>query len=181
MLDHGEGLATVETAIVAQPDDLIIVAGNEASPAVAEAASIVADSDEMPRDRDWWENNSSAAFMNTVDALSKLSSEEDGQSRVDYSARSYISLKKGRRCWLPMWPRKDGAYVYIPGGEGGSVDAPSDFFNSVQSRLNEAGMESPSWTYKYNAGANPISFAIPLDRVGHSAVRGIIKDANQLA
>jgi hypothetical protein len=181
MLDHGDGLATVETTIVAQPDDLIIESGDEASPAIAGIEAATAISDVMPRDRDWWENNSSAAFMNTVDALAKLSSDEDGQSRVDYSARSYISLKKGRRCWLPMWPRKDGAYVYIPGGEGGSADAPSDFFNSVQARLNEAAMESPSWTYKYNAGANPISFAIPLDKVGHSVVRAIIKDANQLA
>jgi hypothetical protein len=80
-----------------------------------------------------------------------------------------------------MWPRRDGAYVYIPGGDGGSADAPSDFFNSVQARLGEAGMETPSWSYKYNAGANPIGFAIPFDKVAHSGVRAIIKDANQLA
>lgn len=106
-LDYGNGIATIETSIVAQPDDLIINTGDEAHDGGTEDA---------PRDRDWWESNASASFIQTVDALSKLCAENVGPSRVDYSARSYISLKKGRRCWLPMWPRKDGAYVHIPGG-----------------------------------------------------------------
>ena len=171
-IDHGDGIATIETSIVAQPDDLIIDTGDEAQGGGP---------DDAPRDRDWWESNASVSFIQTVDALSKFCAESVGPSRVDYSARSYVSLKKGRRCWLPMWPRKDGAYVYIPGGDGGTGDSPSDFFVSVQRRLSEVGVDGPTWTFKYNAGANPIGFAIPLEKVGHSMIREIIEDAYQLA
>ncbi len=80
---------------------------------------------------------------------------------MDYTASSYISLKKGKRCWLPMWKRKEGVYVYIPGGMGGGEDSPSDFFQRVRDSLMQIGLEEPSWSYKYNAGANPIGFAIP--------------------
>jgi len=80
-----------------------------------------------------------------------------------------------------MWPRANGVYVYLPGGENGAADAPSDFYNSVRQRLEEAGVEPPGWTYKYNAGANPISFPIPFDRATHSIVREILKEAYDLA
>jgi hypothetical protein len=170
-LQQDEPIATIETAVVAQPDDLIIESGDEPSKG----------SNIQPRDRQWWESKSSAAFLATVDALSKYCNENVGPSRIDYAAQSYVSLKKGRRCWLPMWPRANGAYVYLPGGENGAEDAPSDFFNSVRQRLEAAGLEPPSWTYKYNGGANPIGFAIPQEKATHSAVRDILKEAYDLA
>jgi hypothetical protein len=170
----GNDICTIETAIVAQPDDLIIDSGDEPEK--------LAGNDVQPRDRAWWEENTKdTAYLATVDALAKYSIENIGPSRLDYSAQSYVSLKKGRRCWLPMWPREKGVYVYLPGGSNGSDDAPSDFYNVVKKSLEEAGMEQPGWTYKYNAGANPISVSIPFDRATHSVVRAILKDAYDLA
>jgi hypothetical protein len=165
-------ICTVDTTIVAQPDNLTLDAGDEP---VEKAEGT------QPRDRAWWESNSSTSFIATVDALTKYCAEAVGPSRLDYSAQSYVSLKKGRRCWLPMWPRSNGAYVYLPGGANGAADAPSDFFESVRQRLEQAGMEPPSWTFKYNAGANPIAFAIPQDRAVHSLVRQILKEAYDVA
>lgn len=175
-LQHDQEIATVETSIVAQPDDLIIEANDEPGPG---GETLV-----QPRDREWWTSHSTGAFMATTEALSKYCIDQIGPSRIDYSAQSYISLKKGRRCWLPMWPRSTGVYVYIPGGEGGAEDAPSDFFKRVSEKLEIAGMEEPSWTYKYNAGANPISFShspgksYPLDSSGDSSrgLRACISD-----
>jgi hypothetical protein len=46
-----------------------------------------------------------------------------------------------------MWPRTNGAYVYIPGGPGGTVDQPSDFFAKVTDELTPLGIE-PSWSFK---------------------------------
>ena len=119
--------------------------------------------------------------MTTVDAIAKYCIEDIGPSRVDYSAQSYISLKKGRRAWLPMWPRANGAYIYLPGGADGSADAPSDFYSEVQAKLEAIGLESPTWTYKYNSGANPIGLAIPQEKATHSVVREILKTAYELA
>lgn len=172
-LAHADEIATIQAFIVAQPDDLILDAGDEPGGD--------AKPEGQPRDRVWWESNANPTFMAAVDAIAKYCTEQVGPSRVDYTAQSYISLKKGRRCWLPMWPRSSGVYVYLPGGDGGAEDAPSDFFEAVRSELESIGMESPSWTYKYNAGANPIAFTIPADRANHSVVRRILTEAYSLA
>jgi len=80
-----------------------------------------------------------------------------------------------------MWPRANGAYVYLPGGTNGSADAPSDFYNEVQIKLKTIGLEPPTWTYKYNGGANPIGFAIPYDKATHSVFREILTTAYEQA
>ncbi len=172
-LPYQDGVATIYATIVAQPDDLVINQGDEPENPNRDEG--------MLRDRAWWESNSNNLFLTTVDDIAKYCIDQIGPSRIDYSAKSYISLKKGRRCWLPMWPRADGAFVYLPGGSGGAVDAPSDFFNRVKAKLEEAALESPGWSYKYNGGANPIAFLIPLERASHSIVREILAEAFELA
>jgi hypothetical protein len=171
-LPYQDGIATIKAYIVAQPDDLIIDSGDE--PEQRRQIS-------SPRDREWWESNSSNSFIRAVDEIAKYCIENIGPSRVDYTARSYVSLKKGRRCWLPMWPRTTGVYVYIPSDDTGTEDAPSDFFEQVKNKLASVGLDTPSWTYKYNAGANPIGFAIPLEKAAHSVIREILDEAYQLA
>jgi hypothetical protein len=164
-------VATIEAVIVAQPDDLIVESGDQ--PEGASTGQL--------RDRDWWISNSNPTFIATVDKIAKISDEVGGPSTVDFTAKSYVSLRKGRRCWLPMWPRADGVYVYIPGGSDGSADAPSEFYGRVRHRLEEMGVQAPSWSYKYNGGANPIAFAISADKVNHSAIREILAEAYLLA
>jgi hypothetical protein len=172
-LPYQGGVATIVTSIVAQPDDLVIDAGDEPGKAKQTTTS--------PRDRAWWESTASAPFMATVDEIARSCVQHIGPSRVDHSAQSYVSLKKGRRAWLPMWPRANGAYVYLPGGPNGSADAPSDFFSQVQVKLEAIGLESPTWTYKYNGRANPVGFAIPREKATHSVVREILTVAYELA
>jgi hypothetical protein len=43
------------------------------------------------------------------------------------------------------------------------------------------GLESPTWTYRYNSGADPIGFAIPHEKATHSAIRAILAIAYELA
>jgi hypothetical protein len=172
-LEGASDICTINTAIIAQPDDLAIDSGDK--PDTTGGGEV------QPRDRVWWEANSSPTFLATVDAIVKYCDENECSSRLDFSAQSYVSLKKGRRCWLPMWPRENGVYVYLPGGQNGTQDAPSEFYNSVKQHLEQAGMEPPTWTYKYNAGANPIAFGIPHERATHSVIREILKQAYDLA
>lgn len=172
---QGQDIATIVPLIVAQPDDMIL---GSADQPVDDGTGT---SKPGVRDREWWEANSTPAYISTVDALVNLCTNQIGPSSVDYTASSYISLKKGKRCWLPMWKRKDGVYVYLPGGQGGSEDSPSDFFQKVRDVLLQIGLEEPSWTYKYNAGANPVGFAIPLDKAQHSLILDLLKEAYELA
>ena len=112
--------------------------------------------------------------------MHKVCTEKIGPSTIDFSAKSYIALKKGKRAWLPMWPRTNGAYVYIPGGLGGAGDQPSDFFAKVKEELGPLGIE-PSWNFKYNAGANPIAFSITFQHAVHSKVIEVLEHAYALA
>ena len=166
--------ATIVPLIIAQPDELVL--GSSDDPTDEQGGN----DKKAPRDRAWWEENSSAGYIATVDALIELCSKNCGPSTVDYTASSYISLKKGKRCWLPMWKRQNGIYVYLPGGPGGSEDDPSDFYHEVAKALSEMGLEQPAWSYKYNAGANPIGFPIPFEKVQHSLILDILRKAYQV-
>lgn len=170
-VQQGNEAATILPSIVAQPDDLITDAGDEPRNSSLHAL----------RDREWWEGKQNKAYIQTVDALAKVCEDQIGPSRVDYSAQSYISLKKGRRCWLPMWPRVDGVYVYLPRGENGSADAPSDFYYRVKQGLEDINLESPNWSFNYNAGANPIAFTITLEKATHSKILELLKEAYEFA
>lgn len=119
--------------------------------------------------------------MQTVDLLIDICQKRVGPSTVDYTAQSYVSLKKGRRCWLPMWKRQDGVYVWLPGGSDGSKDAPSEFFAEVREKCLAMGIAEPTWSYNYNAGANPISLNIPRTKVEHSHVLEILQKAYSFA
>jgi len=39
----------------------------------------------------------------------------------------------------------------------------------------------PSWTFKYNAGANPIAFSISKQNLTHSKIVEILKESYELA
>jgi hypothetical protein len=66
-----------------------------------------------------------------------------GEVRVDYSPKSYVGIRRGRRVWAPLWFRRDGATIYLPDPDGlrGEVQSPA---------MDE------SWQPTYNAGANPV-------------------------
>ena len=114
------------------------------------------------------------------DAFVAWAGENLGDPRVDYRPQSYIGIRYGRRVWAPLWPRKDGAYVYLPDPDG-SRDQPSLAFESFETRLRQEGLTA-SWNTKYNAGANPIAIRLgiadlerpvvqELLRVSHAALR----------
>ena len=66
------------------------------------------------------------------------------------------------------------------GGPGGATDQPSDFFAKVKEELAPLGIE-PSWSFKYNAGANPIAFPITFNYASHSKIAEILEEAYSLA
>jgi hypothetical protein len=158
-------VATTFAVVFSQPDDLVLQPADE--PERAEGL--------VPNDEETW-RATRPEFTEAAKLMYKTYLEKVGPTTIDFSAKSYISLKKGKRAWFPMWPRQDGFYVYIPRGDGGSEDQPNDFFAHVKENLAELNIE-PSWTFKYNAGANPIAFSIPKQHLNHSKIIDILKEA----
>lgn len=163
-------VATTFPVIFAQPDDLVLRPADEPE---GEGKSVA------PNDKSSWQA-AKPDFAKFARDMHKLCTEKIGPSSIDFSAKSYIALKKGKRAWLPMWPRVNGAYVYIPGGPGGTVDQPSDFFAKATEELIPLGID-PSWSFKYNAGANPIAFPITYQNATHSKILEILEQAYALA
>lgn len=81
---------------------------------------------------------------------------------------------------MPMWPRVDGFYVYLPDDGTGSPDEPSIRYGLVQQKLASIGIES-SWVYKYNAGANPIGFNLPKSKMNDPLLLEVLKEGYALA
>ncbi len=83
----GGDVATIDTLIVAQSDDLITDAGDEPSSAQQNGS--------MPKDRTWWESKESPQFIATVDEIARFCTQQIGPSRTDYSAAElHLSEKR---------------------------------------------------------------------------------------
>ncbi len=163
-------VATTFPVIVAQPDALVFRPADQPDGKEEGRA---------PNDEASW-TTAQPDFARFAREVHKLCLEKVGVSAIDFSAKSYISLKKGRRAWLPMWPKKQGAYIYIPGGPGGTEDAPSDFYARAKDALAPLGVE-PSWSFKYNAGANPIAFSLMPNMLGNSKIIELLQEAYAMA
>lgn len=100
-----------------------------------------------------------------------------GEPRVDYRPQSYIGLRYGRRVWAPLWPRRDGAYVYLPDPDG-SRDQSSLAFEFFEEMLQEEGL-SASWNTSYNAGANPIAIRLVLADLDRPVVQQLLRATHE--
>ena len=78
-----------------------------------------------------------------------------GEVRVDYSPKSYVGIRRGRRVRAPLWFRRDGATIYLPDPDGLRGEQQSPAMDEFQERLRKEGLET-SWQPTYNAGANPV-------------------------
>ena len=111
------------------------------------------------------------------DSLVSWATANLGEPRVDYRPQSYIGLRYGRRVWAPLWPRRDGAYVYLPDPDG-SRDQASLAFESFELRLQDEGLTA-SWTTNYNAGANPIAIRLVLADLERPVVQDLLRASHE--
>lgn len=169
--ENNEKIITCKAGIIAQPDELVETGGIEA---VSTGKTIV------PCDEEWWKQKQGEEFVETVKEMFTYCEKNIGTSRIDYTANSYISLKKGKRAWLPMWPRIDGFYIYIPDDGTGTIDEPSERFTKWQKKMRTIDIEL-SWSYKYNGGANPIGFNLPKNKMKEEILLDLLKESYELA
>jgi hypothetical protein len=97
-----------------------------------------------------------------------------GQVRVDYSPKSYVGIRRGRRVWAPLWFRRDGAFVYLPDPDGLRGDEQSPAMDVFQERLRDDGLEA-NWQATYNAGANPVAVRLRQADLDKSVVQDLLR------
>lgn len=77
---------------------------------------------------------------------------------IDYSPKSYVGIRVGRRVWAPLWFRTDGAMTYLPDPDQSRGDE-SPAYVHFRDQLLEGG-HTLGWQTTYNAGANPLSIRL---------------------
>jgi hypothetical protein len=98
-----------------------------------------------------------------------------GQPRQGRSgSKSYIGIRRGRRVWAPLWPRKDGAFIYLPDPDGLHGEQQSPAMDLFQERLRADGLEA-NWQPTYNAGANPVSIRLRQTDLDKPTVRDLLR------
>lgn len=110
------------------------------------------------RTADEWRQAITADAWRFHEQFAKLAKDAFGPIVVDYSPKSYIGIRVGRRVWAPLWPRRDGAQVYLPDPDQ-SRNEESPAFANFRELLGERGFNL-SWQTTYNAGANPITLRL---------------------
>lgn len=122
---------------------------------------------------DWREELTEEAWRFQEEFVSWVRSEL-GEVRVDYSPKSYIGIRRGRRVWAPLWPRTNGANTYLPDPDRVKGEQPSPAFEWFRERLAAVGLE-PTWAPTYNAGANPISIRLRRDDLAKPEVQELLR------
>ena len=92
---------------------------------------------------------------------------------IDYSPKSYIGVRVGRRVWAPLWPRQDGSQIYLPDpDQSRSEESPA--YQHFRELLADQGF-TLNWQTTYNAGANPISIRLRRKDLQEPAVQSLLR------
>ena len=92
---------------------------------------------------------------------------------ANYSPKSYIGIRVGRRVWAPLWPRQDGSQIYLPDpDQSRSEESPA--YQHFRELLAEQGF-TLNWQTTYNAGANPISIRLRRKDLQEPAVQALLR------
>jgi hypothetical protein len=124
-------------------------------------------------EQDWREQLTEEAWA-FFEGFVAWTREHLGEVRVDYSPKSYIGLRRGRRVWAPLWFRRDGATVYLPDPDGSRAEEPSVAMESFRERLHDEGLEA-AWQRTYNAGSNPISMRLRRSDLDKPVVQELLR------
>ncbi len=132
---------------------------------------LAATTGEFRTEQDWQESATTEAWL-FQDAFRAWVENKLGPVAVDYSPKSYIGMRVGRRVWAPLWLRKDGAYTYLPDPDHSRTEE-SPAFEHFRDLLAD---DFPlSWQVNYNAGANPISVRLRRQDLDDPRVEALLR------
>lgn len=129
-------------------------------------------SGEVRTEEAWKEQASDEAWAFYCEFL-EWADKELGDVRPDYSPKSYIGVRVGRRVWAPLWLKMDGASTWLPDPDQ-SRGEESAAFSYFQNRLSKIGLVL-NWQTTYNAGANPMSIRLRRDDLRNEAVQELLR------
>lgn len=129
------------------------------------------------RTDDTWRNDVSAEMWKFHEDLVRWVRSALGAVRVDYSPKSYIGLRVGRRVWCPIWPVSNGGTLHLPDPDGSKADA-SPAYEYFREKLERVGL-AVSWVPTYNAGANPITVRLGIADLDKPEVHELLRATYQ--
>jgi hypothetical protein len=160
--DNDIKYATCKAEIVAQPDELVMK--NEYGIRISQ-----------PRDEDWWRQKGGEKFVSTIKEFNDYCNSKVGKSRIDFTANSYVSLKKHNRIWMPLWARQDGFRVNVADDGTGTKEQPSERYYAWKDKLEKIGIEL-FWI----VSPNPMCFNLTPDNMKNLTILELLKESYNL-
>ncbi len=133
---------------------------------------LAATTGESRTEQDWQQDLSAEAWQFHLDFHDWVTTNL-GPVVVDYSPKSYVGVRVGRRVWAPLWFRTDGAMTYLPDPDQ-SRGEESEAYIYFRDLLAQSG-HTLGWQTTYNAGANPVSIRLRRSDLDDPNVRALLK------
>jgi len=127
-----------------------------------------------------WREKTTQEFQSLFEELTSRATQWGLNHAIVWSAKSYIGLWKGSRCWCPIWPRKEaGARLYLPvpqGWENGTEETPPNAFEQARTELAGIGV-TLVWAWSYNMGSNPLGVTLRTEHINTPCVRALLEQS----
>lgn len=126
-----------------------------------------------------WRARTTADFWTFLDSVRTRFAEWGLTHTPVWSAKSYVGLWKGSRCWCPIWPRKQAAgRIYLPAPKSWGEVAEGELstaFDAAKAELAKEGVELV-WSWSYNAGFNPLALTLEAQHLESPTVRRFLEE-----
>jgi hypothetical protein len=163
MVNNNEEFITCRAEIIAQPDEII-------TKNLSESESI--------KDEQWWRQNEDDDYVNLCNEIYECLKKDLSEIRIDYTVKSYISIKKGRRVFMYINSRKNGCYISLPDDGTGTANEPSKRYEEWKTKLSSINIDL-NWDMK-NSSFSPISLNLPRAKTKEALVIDLLKDSYEL-
>ena len=161
MISNNEEYITCRSEIIAQPDEIINILENESI-----------------KDEQWWKQNQGEEYVDICNEIYECLKKDLVDIRIDYTVKSYVSIKKGRRVFMYINYRKNGCYIFLPDDATGTENEPSKRFNEWKNKLSSIKIEL-NWDMK-NSSFTPISFNLPKEKIKEMLLIEFLKNSYEL-
>jgi len=130
------------------------------------------------KDEQWWRLNTDDEFVNLCIDIFEHLKKNLHDIRIDFTVKSYVSIKKGRRVFVYLNYRKNGCYINLPDNGTGTDDEPSVRYKEWKSILSNIGIEL-NWDKKNNY-YTPICFNLIKDKITELDLFELFKNSYEL-
>ena len=168
-------LLVIEIRAYSMADNIVLRPQAVIANASLDVAVIPAAEQMSERTLDDWRDETEPGAWETFEALLGAVEREIGRVWVDYSLRTYVAVRRGRRLWATIrFPKDRAVSTNVPDPDGGRGAYPSGAFEMFAKALASIGV-ALAWNASYNGGAQSVNVRLRRQDVDHAEVIALLQ------